>query len=129
MPKTVDFFKEIWPGSGYRRIRVMLLKPGGHIAIHQDGNIPGLDPINIAITQPKDCAFVMEKHGAVPFEPGQAFWLDISNRHTLFNDSDQDRWHIIVHQNFDNPKFQELVVNSYKRLYNNCNENRNRCNP
>ena len=71
---------------------------------------------------PNGCDFVMELHGAVPFKPGNAFWLDISNKHTVFNNSDQPRWHLIIHQNFDNHEFQKLVVNSYQILYNKHNE-------
>jgi len=123
MPDTVDYFKTQWPGSDYRRIRIMLLEPGGYITIHRDGNIPGLTAINIALTQPVGCDFVMEKKGTVPFQPGLALWLDISNNHTVFNNSNQERWHIIVHQSMDNQKFQNEVVNSYKKLYNNTNEN------
>jgi hypothetical protein len=122
MPETVSYFKNIWPGHKYRRIRVMRLKPGGYISIHSDTSIQGLQPINIAITQPKNCFFIMEKHGCVPFEPGKAFWLDISVRHTVFNDSDQDRWHLIVHQSIEHPEFQNLVVKSYKEVYNRSNE-------
>jgi hypothetical protein len=129
IPLTTDFFKNTWPATKYDRLRVMLLEPGGYIAIHSDYDQSQLRPINIAITQPKDCDFVMEKYGVVPFEPGQAYWLDISNRHTVFNLSDTPRWHIIVHQHFDNTKFQNLVVNSYKRMYNNSNENSHNHNP
>ena len=121
MPKTVEFFQIHWPGTTYRRIRVMLLEPGGYISLHSDCSDSKLSPINIAITQPSDCHFVMEKHGAVPFLPGDPIWLDISNRHTVFNDSDQPRWHIIVHQDCDHPKFKEIVVKSYHYLYNNEN--------
>lgn len=123
MPRTVDFFSNHWPGNQYQRVRVMLLEPGGYITVHSDYDQPCLWPINIAITQPSDCYFLMEKHGIVPFEPGRAYWLDISNRHMVVNNSSLPRWHIIVHQNFDNIEFQKLVVNSYKTLYNSNNEN------
>jgi hypothetical protein len=129
MPDTVHYFKTQWSGSDYRRIRIMLLEPGGYITIHRDGDIPGLTAINIAITQPIGCNFVMEKKGTVPFQPGLALWLDISNNHTVFNNSNQERWHIIVHQSMDNQKFQNEVVNSYKKLYNNTNENSQNYNP
>lgn len=128
MPMTVDYFQNIWPGSGYQRIRVMLLEPGGYIALHKDTEDPGLRPINIAITHPTSCDFVMERYGCIPFEAGSAFWLDNSNRHTVFNHSNQRRWHIIVHQSFDNIKYQNQVVSSYKTLYNNINETRNNSN-
>ena len=65
----------------------------------------------------------MANHGTVPFLPRQAFWLDLSNYHTVINNSDRPRWHVIVHQSFDN-NFQNMVVNSYKQLYNNSNEDR-----
>lgn len=122
MPNTVKYFQTAWPGSVFRRIRVMRLAAGGYISIHSDSDRPGLGPINIAITQPTHCAFVMENFGTVPFQPGRAVWLDVSNRHTVFNDSDQDRWHIIVHQESDDIRFQNIVANSYDMLYNQLNE-------
>lgn len=118
MPGTVEFFKNHWPSSSYQRIRLMLLEPGGYITVHTDTTQSRLSPINIAVTQPIGCEFVMEKYGTVPFVPGAAFWLDVSNRHVVFNDSDQPRWHIIVHQNCEHPNFQKMVVNSYHNLYN-----------
>ena len=117
MPQTVDYFSNQWPASQFKRIRVMLLEPGGYVSIHQDSETSKLTAINIAITQPAGCKFVMEKCGTVPFLPGQAFWLDISNQHAVINNSDQLRWHIIVHQSFDD-NFQNMVVNSYKKMYN-----------
>jgi hypothetical protein len=118
MPNTVNYFSNHWPGSLFTRLRVMLLEPGGYITVHADSKISQLSAINIAITQPNDCHFLMEKHGIIPFTPGSAYWLDLSNRHTVFNNSDKPRWHIIVHQTFDNIGFQNLVAESYKILYN-----------
>jgi len=123
MPQTVEFFKQ-WPSAEFSRLRVMRLEPGGWISVHSDTSISSLQPINIAITQPKGCAFVMERHGCVPFKPGKALLLDISNLHTIFNNSDQDRWHLIVHQQF-NLVFDNLVANSYKKFYNKHNETSN----
>jgi hypothetical protein len=128
LPQTVEYFSK-WPSSGFNRLRVMLLEPGGYVSIHSDSNKPALMPVNIAITQPVDCNFVMEKHGSVPFTTGSVFWLDVSNMHTVFNNSDQLRWHIIVHQSFDNVEFQQMVVNSYKNLYNKHNETMHHTNP
>ncbi len=118
LPNTVEYFRDEWPADSFNRLRIMLLEPNGYITFHKDHDQSQLTAINIAITQPKDCRFVMEYHGCVPFEPGSAYWLDISNNHTVFNDSQQLRWHIIVHQDLNHPKFQELVVKSYHGLYN-----------
>jgi hypothetical protein len=125
MPKTVDYFQSQWPADQYYRVRVMRLDPGGYITIHRDSTTSALSAINIAITQPKECLFVMEKYGTVPFRSGDAIMLDLSNRHVVFNHSDQVRWHIIVHQDVDNVNFKRLVVNSYSKLYNCGNETSN----
>jgi Aspartyl/Asparaginyl beta-hydroxylase len=118
MPETVEYFRSMWPANQYQRVRVMRLDPGGYITIHRDSPISALGAVNIAITQPNECLFVMEKYGTVPFESGDAIMLDLSNRHVVFNNSDQVRWHMIVHQDFDNQNFKRLVVNSYNQLYN-----------
>lgn len=122
MPQTIKYFCTQWPPTAFARLRVMLLEPGGYVSIHSDYSKSELIPINIAITQPSDCDFVMEKYGVVPFDPGSAFWLDVANNHTVFNNSDQPRWHLIVHQSFNSIDFQKLVVNSYQTLYNKHNE-------
>lgn len=125
MPETVEYFRTKWPHNLFRRVRVMLLEPGGYVSIHRDYDKQCLSPINIAITQPQGCDFVMERHGTVPFYPGSAYMLDISNNHAVFNDSSDFRWHIIVHQSFDNIEFRNLVVKSYHNVYNCINENSN----
>jgi len=122
MPFTVDFFQKIWPADSYQRLRLMLLEPGGYITIHKDSRFGGLQPVNISLNNPKECNFVFENYGTVPFAPGRAFWLDVSNLHVIFNNSTQARWHIIVHQDIKHPKFQQLIANSYKLLYNKINE-------
>lgn len=114
MPQTVEFFKN-WPGGTYQRIRVMALEPGGYISLHRDTEFKSLVPINIAITQPNDCRFIMEGWGEVPFKTGDAYMLDVGNRHAVFNDSDQVRYHIIVHFRDWVNDFRNLVVDSYKK--------------
>ena len=128
LPQTVEYFSK-WPSSGFNRLRVMLLEPGGYISAHSDCKNSSLAPINIAITQPSECNFAIKDYGIVPFDVGSAFWLDVSNIHTVFNNSEQPRWHIIVHQSFDNTEFQQIVVNSYKILYNKHNETMHNTNP
>lgn len=113
LPETVKFFQKLWPNKNFSRLRIMLLKPGGYISIHKDYNISKLSPINIAINQPNDCNFVMERYGIVPFTDGSSFMLDVSNNHTVFNNSKEDRYHIIVHHKTIDESFKNLVVQSY----------------
>jgi len=113
IPNTVKFFKETWPNKNFTRLRIMLLKPGGYISIHRDSIKHSLSPVNIAINQPINCKFVMEKYGMVPFTQGSAFMLDVSNNHTVFNDSNENRYHIIIHHNTTDDSFKDLVIKSY----------------
>lgn len=118
MPRTVDFFKT-FENTNFFRIRVMELKPKGLISIHNDHPGPGmLHPVNIAITQPNSCQFVMENYGTVPFTPGDAYMLNVSNRHAIFNDSDESRYHIIMHYT-PSEFIDNLIKTSYNTTYDN----------
>lgn len=115
MPQTVEFFKS-WPGGTYQRVRVMSLEPGGYVSLHRDNNTNYLGPINIAITQPEGCRFIMKDWGMVPFKSGDAYMLDVGNWHAVFNDSDETRYHIIIHFTEWTSDFQTLLVDSYKKM-------------
>lgn len=121
MPATVNFFKHSWPCTQYSRLRIMKLSPGAIIEVHQDDPSPGkLSPINIAITQPKNCNFYIEGHGIVPFKEGKAFWLNVGLRHCVINNSNEYRYHIIVHHQNNNKEFENLVIRSYNKVYGHC---------
>lgn len=117
MPSTVDFLKT-WSIGTYQRIRVMALQPGGYISLHRDlgkdNKEKSLGPINIAITQPDNCHFIIKDWGAIPFNVGDAFMPDITSWHAVFNDSDQTRYHIIVHSNQWTESFRQLIERSYQ---------------
>jgi hypothetical protein len=118
LPQTVGYFKNVWPCDSYSRLRIMKLSPGAIIEVHQDHiGPPRMGPINIAITQPNNCNFYVEGHGIIPFVPGSAVWLDVGNRHCVINDSDEDRYHIIVHQKNETKEFADLVTRSYNKTY------------
>ena len=103
-PVAYNFFKDIFPYKSYFRLRYMLLEPGGYIT-----------PINIALNHPMGCKMKMKDHkGYVPFKPGSVMMLDVSNIHAYVNDSDEDRYHIIVH-GIKTKEFEELVERSYAK--------------
>lgn len=114
-PNTVSFFKETFPFSSYYRVRFMLLEPGGFITPHTDTVDSRLAPINMALNHPKGCKMKMKGHeGFVPFKPGTAMMLDVGNEHAYVNDSNEDRYHIIVH-GVKTKQFKDLVVKSYEK--------------
>jgi hypothetical protein len=118
MPKTVEFFKQC-PGLDYARLRVMLLEPGGFVSLHSDPSPTSkrFQAVNIAITQPIGCEFVMKDWGVVPFTVGSSFLLDIRNYHAVYNDSNEPRYHIIVHTTNHTNEFKQSVEESYLKSY------------
>jgi hypothetical protein len=127
---NIKTFWEKFPYERYRRIRFMALEPGGRISPHSDapGRLPGennldmLDfgvPINVAVVHPENCHMTLEGHGTVPFEEGKAFIINIRNVHSVVNNSDVRRIHLISHgiPGARKDQFVELVARSYRKQY------------
>ena len=111
-PTCVQFLKKLGYQS-YERVRIMRLAPGGYIMPHSDGDGRVFGPLNIAINNPDGCNFYFEKWGKVPFKPGTGFFLDIGNVHAVYNNSDEPRYHFIVHGHINN-KLIETAFNQLK---------------
>ena len=98
MPKTIAWLKSL----GYKefhRVRVMCLLPKGFINLHKDQNHSELGAVNVAINNPSKCKFYLQNHGVLDFKPGDAYKLDLVNYHTVVNNSNIPRYHIIIHGN------------------------------
>ena len=114
-PITHEFFKYYFPYDTYYRVRFMLLEPQGYITPHEDSFEHRLSPINIALNNPEGCNFKMKGHkGYLPFASGKSLLLDVGNTHAVYNNSNEDRYHIIVHGK-TTKKFKELVESSYAK--------------
>ena len=93
----------------------MLLEPQGYITPHEDSEEHRLAPTNIALNNPEGCNFKMKGHkGFLPFAPGKSLLLDVGNTHAVYNNSNEDRYHIIVHGKITK-EFKELVERSYAK--------------
>ena len=127
-PTITNFWKSI-PAERFARLRFMELAPGGHIAPHNDSpnGVSNTDfdmmdhiiPINVAIIHPDDCYMTLNGHGTVPFSEGKAIIVNITNTHSVVNNSAGPRMHMIAHCVIGNKKkeFAELVVRSYNKQY------------
>lgn len=114
-PITVKFFQDVFPYSRYYRLRFMLLEPGGYITPHKDTDENRLSPVNIALNTPKGCMFKMKNHdGFVPLTDGKTVLLDVGNIHAVYNKSNEDRFHIIVH-GVKTKEYERLVERSYEK--------------
>jgi hypothetical protein len=94
------------------RVRFMLLEAGGFIAEHTDTDQSRLFAYNVALNQPEECVFTMTEHGPIPFNKGDTFLLDVSNSHHVYNNSNEDRYHIIIH-GVPGAKARDRVVKSF----------------
>jgi hypothetical protein len=95
-PTCVEFIKSL-QYSKWERVRIMKLAPGGYIMPHVDGPGRIFGPLNIAINNPDNCDFYFRTWGRVPFKQGSGNFLDIGNEHIVWNQSNEARYHFIVH--------------------------------
>ena len=114
-PKCAEFLKSLGY-TKYSRVRIMKLRAGGYIMPHVDGPGRVFGPLNIAINNPQGCGFYFKDWGRVPFVQGRGIMLDIGNEHVVLNDSNEDRYHFIVHGT-PGPDFQQRVFSQFKQQY------------
>ena len=95
-PEITNFVKGL-PYEFYKRVRIMKLKAGGYIAPHNDGEGRLMGPLNFAINNPNGCCLYFENKGLVPFSAGIGYFIDVGRKHCVVNDSNEDRYHIIIH--------------------------------
>lgn len=96
MPSTIEWLKSLGY-KNFQRVRVMCLNPKSFINLHRDQTESKLGPVNVAINNPSDCKFYLQNHGVLDFAPGTAYQLDLVNYHTVVNNSNIPRYHIIIH--------------------------------
>ena len=72
--------------------------------------------LNICVTQPKSCILEHLSNGVVPFKPLEIYLFNNDEYHHAFNKSDENRFHIIAHAEYDYD-FAELFVKSFEKYY------------
>jgi hypothetical protein len=110
-PITTNYFKNIFPAEKYKRIRFMLVEPGGFVGPHRDRENKSLGPLTIALNTPQNCRFGIDGFGVIPIQPGGFYLVDLSNRHSVWNQSNEDRFHITVecaHGKYHNEYLKQL---------------------
>jgi len=125
-PETVRWLKEEFPSDTFRRVRFMLLEPGGYILDHSDYNPrngppskgPIMNAFNCCITQPDDCALVNTKSEiSVPFNPLDVYCFNNNVNHHAYNNSEENRFHLIVHNHEYRDDFFKLFIESFEQNY------------
>lgn len=124
-PITYDFIKNSLFIDSFERVRFMLLEPNGFICPHKDDDEHRLQTFNIALNHPEDCIMGMENYGIVPWKEGDVRMMNISVKHSVWNRSNKNRIHLIVHggpsKKIYEQKFNKMVIDSYESLYDSIN--------
>jgi hypothetical protein len=121
-PVTANYFKAQFPFQFYHRLRFMLLEPGGFIIPHSDNMTSNLGAAtNISLNNPRGCRMVTER-GVVPFKnSGSIMMFNNHYQHVVYNDSNEDRYHIIVHGAWDGKLWNPIIQRSYEQARNSQN--------
>jgi len=115
-PTTTKWLKETYPSELYGRTRFMLLEAGGIIEPHKDTDYSVLGAINIAITNPKGCYWKWDDGETLEFEPGDVYAMNLSYTHSVVNESNEDRYHLIIHHYDSTEEYLRLMLKSLENI-------------
>ena len=125
-PVTTDFVQEYFSDDELYRIKLNILKPGGKIHLHTDSITSGLGIsdkssdkettyIALGIFWPKEVIFNIGEV-RIPFESGDAYLIDFSFPHEVYNPTDFDRYYLVITGNFhNNKKWRKIVLDSFEK--------------
>jgi hypothetical protein len=114
-PTITNFFKTQFDYGVYYRIRIMKVAPGGYVLPHRDTidlRESHIGPTNLALNNPEGCDFFMDGIGKLPWKQGRAIKLNLYNVHAVYNNSDEDRYHIIIHGRYGH-SWENRIFNNY----------------
>ena len=115
-PITKEYFIKNFPCKKYSRVRFMLLESGGYINFHSDSKGPLVDNISFVLNSPE--GFVWKWQDGSPnmiMLPGHAYAMNIHYHHGLWNNSDEDRYFIIVSRHDSLPEWKQLMIDAAAR--------------
>ena len=125
-PITLNFIKQYFSDEELYRIKLNILKPQGKIHLHTDSITSGLGIsdkssdkettyIALGIFWPKDVIFNIGEF-RIPFKTGDAYLIDFSVLHEVYNPTIYDRYYLVITGNFhNNNKWRKIVLNSYEK--------------
>lgn len=111
-PVTMNWLNSVFPSMKYGRVRFMLLEAGGYIAPHIDSEHPITEAVNIALNNPDECVWTWGDNTTLHFQPGDAYAMNISYLHGVTNNSNEDRYHLIVHHHDSTVEWKRMMINA-----------------
>jgi hypothetical protein len=115
-PITTKWLKEVFPCKRYGRVRFMLLRAGGGIAMHNDSpsGMRLIENINVALNNPKGCKWIWGDGEELIMEPGGVYAMNLSYDHSVINNSNEDRMHMIIARHDAQDDWKQLMNKAAK---------------
>jgi hypothetical protein len=131
-PLLRSIIQEKFPNVKIYRVKLNRLMPGGKISPHSDSRKSGLgltehspytdpDPykikyLTLALDWPEEVEFYVNKN-RLPIKTGDFFLVNFSQKHEVYNTTNQPRTSIIITAELESELFwKELVVNSFNKF-------------
>lgn len=114
-PITTTWLKEVFPCNNYGRVRFMLLRAGGKIDLHNDSSIELIENTNVALNNPVGCKWIWGDGDELLMEPGGIYAMNLFYDHTVVNNSNQDRMHLIIARHDTTNEWKSLIENASVR--------------
>ena len=109
-PITKNFLLNDFPCNKYGRVRFMLLEAGGKINLHSDSRAKMLENTNIVLNNPAECVWRWgDGSPDLYMEDGIAYAMNISYFHELENNSNEDRYHMIIARHDSTDEWKSLI--------------------
>jgi hypothetical protein len=111
-PTIMNFLLNQFPCKKYGRVRLMLLEPGGWIGLHSDGMMKFVENVNVALNNPVGCKWLWDDDKELIMEPGGMYAMNLSYRHSVVNNSNEDRFHLIIAKHDSTEEWKKFMNNA-----------------
>ena len=111
-PTTTKWLKEVFPCNKYGRVRFMLLRAGGHISMHKDSSMKLIENINVALNNPAGCKWIWGDGEELIMQQGGVYAMNLYYHHSIVNNSDEDRMHMIIARHDSLDGWKKLIEES-----------------
>ena len=108
-PITTDFLCNHFPSNRLSRVRFMKVKAGGYISPHSDSTVPVVENINLVLNNPRGCIWRWTDGGDVEMVPGLCYGMNTHYEHAVYNNSSEDRIHMIVERHDTTDEWRSLL--------------------
>ena len=125
-PVTKNFLQNNAGIKSQRRTRFMKIDPGGSIFLHNDRDDPvipleqqmkQLGVLHFSIQHPEGCDFTMPHWGNIPIKNGSTWFFSNVWDHTVTNNGDKPRYHIICNgARLDWKFWSPILIRSWEKF-------------